>query len=106
MYSRFFKRPFDIMMSLVALVLFLPIILILTILGAIKMQGKPFFFQERPGKNERIFKLINLRWMQVVCGLHKIQVTIQTIICRRYTEFSLSSDFRHSIAGFAGVFAA
>ena len=44
--------------------------------------------------------------MQVVCELHKIQATIQTIICRRYTEFSLSSDFRHSIAGFAGVFAA
>ena len=43
--------------------------------------------------------------MQVVCELHKIQATIQTIICRRYTEFSLSSDFRHSNAGFAGVFA-
>ena len=44
--------------------------------------------------------------MEVVCELHKIQEIIQTIICRRYTEFSLSSDFRHTITGFASVFAA
>jgi undecaprenyl phosphate N,N'-diacetylbacillosamine 1-phosphate transferase len=40
-----------------------PVLLILTVLGAIKMKGNPFFVQPRPGKNERIFKLIKFRTM-------------------------------------------
>lgn len=69
-------------------------------------RGPVLYRQVRLTKDGKAFEILNLRWMQVVCELHKIQATIQTIICRRYTEFSLSSDFRHSIAGFAGVFAA
>lgn len=40
-----------------------PILLILTFLGLIFMRGNPFFFQERPGKNEKIFKLVKFRTM-------------------------------------------
>lgn len=63
MYAKFFKRPLDFILALVAFIVLLPVLIILTILGAIKMKGNPFFVQPRPGKNERIFKLIKFRTM-------------------------------------------
>ena len=63
MYARFFKRALDLFLSLLALVFLWPVLLILTVLGAIKMKGNPFFTQLRPGKNEKIFKLIKFRTM-------------------------------------------
>ena len=63
MYSKFIKRIFDFTFSLIFLIAFSPIILAMTVIGAIKMKGNPFFVQERPGKNERIFKLIKFRTM-------------------------------------------
>ena len=62
-YRQFFKRFYDIVLSAFALIVLSPVLLILTILGAIKMKGNPFFTQERPGKNEKIFKLIKFRSM-------------------------------------------
>lgn len=62
-YERFFKRPMDFTLSLIALIVLSPILLVLIAVGAIAMRGNPFFTQERPGKNERIFKLIKLRTM-------------------------------------------
>lgn len=62
-YRQFFKRFYDIVLSGLALIVLFPVLLILTILGAIKMKGNPFFTQERPGKNEKIFKLIKFRSM-------------------------------------------
>ncbi len=46
-----------------ALIVLSPILIILTIVGAIKMKGNPFFTQLRPGKDEKIFKLIKFRSM-------------------------------------------
>ncbi len=69
LYRPFFKRFYDIVLSGLALVVLSPILLILTILGAIKMKGNPFFTQMRPGKinkrtgKEKIFKLIKFRTM-------------------------------------------
>ena len=68
MYKRFFKRFFDFTLSLVALIVLFPLLLLLTVIGAIAMKGNPFFFQERPGKkgkdgNEKIFKLVKFRTM-------------------------------------------
>lgn len=63
MYAKIFKRLIDIVLSLCALIVLSPILLILFVLGAIKMKGNPFFTQERPGKDERIFKLIKFRSM-------------------------------------------
>lgn len=63
MYANFFKRLLDFTLSLTALIVLSPILLILTVLGAVKMKGNPFFTQERPGKNEKIFKLIKFRTM-------------------------------------------
>lgn len=63
MYARFFKRLIDIVLSLCGLLVLSPVLLVLIILGALKMKGNPFFTQQRPGKNEKIFKLIKFRSM-------------------------------------------
>lgn len=63
MYANFFKRVLDFTLSLCALIVLSPVLLILTVLGAVKMKGNPFFTQLRPGKDERIFKLIKFRTM-------------------------------------------
>ena len=62
-YKQFFKRFWDIVLSGFAIIVLSPVLLILTILGAINMKGNPFFTQERPGKNEKIFKLVKFRSM-------------------------------------------
>ena len=58
MYAKLFKRPLDFLLSLLALTVLFPVLLLLTVIGAIQMKGNPFFAQERPGRNEKIFKLI------------------------------------------------
>lgn len=63
MYAKFFKRVIDIALSLCGLLVLSPVLLVLTVLGAIKMKGNPFFTQLRPGKDEKIFKLIKFRSM-------------------------------------------
>lgn len=62
-YRQFFKRFYDVVLSGAALVVLSPIFIVLIIVGAIKMKGNPFFTQLRPGKDERIFKLIKFRTM-------------------------------------------
>ncbi len=63
MYAKYFKRLFDFVLSLAALLVLWPVLLILAVVGAIAMRGNPFFTQQRPGKNEKIFKLIKFRTM-------------------------------------------
>ena len=68
-YQRYIKRILDFFISLIALIILSPLLLLLVILGAVKLGGNPFFTQLRPGKidprtgKERIFKLIKLRTM-------------------------------------------
>lgn len=63
MYAKCFKRMIDFTLSLCALIVLSPLLLILIILGAMFMGGNPFFVQARPGKNEKIFMLIKFRTM-------------------------------------------
>lgn len=69
MYAKFFKRVIDFTLSLIALLVLSPILLVLTVVGAIAMGGNPFFVQPRPGKiskktgKEKIFKLVKFRTM-------------------------------------------
>ena len=69
MYAKFFKRVLDFTLSLFALIVLSPVLLILMIVGAIAMGGNPFFTQPRPGKinkktgKEKIFKLVKFRTM-------------------------------------------
>ena len=69
MYAKFFKRLIDFVLSFIALIVLSPILLILTIIGAIVMKGNPFFIQKRPGMidkktgQERILSLVKFRTM-------------------------------------------
>lgn len=62
-YEKYFKRPIDLFCGLMAVIVFSWLYVILIILGAIFMRGNPFFVQERPGKDGKIFKLIKFRTM-------------------------------------------
>lgn len=62
-YAKCFKRMLDFLLSTVALVVLSPIIVLLIIVGAVAVKGNPFFVQDRPGLNEKIFKLIKFRTM-------------------------------------------
>ena len=69
MYAKCIKRPLDFLLSLTALIVLSPLLLLLTVIGAIAMKGNPFFVQKRPGKirkktgQEKIFSLIKFRTM-------------------------------------------
>jgi len=68
MYARYFKRPLDFILSLAAILVLSPVLLVLTVVGAVTMGGNPFFVQPRPGKKDRngqekIFRLIKFRSM-------------------------------------------
>lgn len=63
MYARFFKRVLDFFLSFCAIVCLSPLLIVLTLVGAVAMKGNPFFTQQRPGLHERIFKLYKFRSM-------------------------------------------
>ena len=63
MYERFFKRLFDCLLSGIALIVLSPVILITAILVRIKLGSPVIFKQDRPGKDERFFKLFKFRSM-------------------------------------------
>lgn len=63
MYAKYLKRVIDFLLSLTALIVLSPLLLVLIVLGTVFMKGNPFFTQERPGKDEKIFNLIKFRTM-------------------------------------------
>lgn len=63
MYKYFFKRVFDLLLSIIGLLILSPIFIVVLVLLMINNNGKPFFFQKRPGKNEKIFKVIKFKTM-------------------------------------------
>ncbi len=63
MYKGFIKRFADFLISLCAILVLWPFLLIFAIIGAVAMKGNPFFLQKRPGFNEKVFSLIKFRTM-------------------------------------------
>ncbi len=64
MYAHFFKRFFDFWISLIVLIIISPILLVITIWLHFANKGAgAFFFQERPGKDAKIFKVIKFKTM-------------------------------------------
>lgn len=63
MYAKYFKRMLDFTLSFFALVILSPVLIVLTVVGFFAMGGNPFFTQERPGKHEKVFKLVKFRSM-------------------------------------------
>jgi undecaprenyl phosphate N,N'-diacetylbacillosamine 1-phosphate transferase len=63
MYKNFFKPTLDFLVAFIGLLVLSPIFLFVMIALTIANNGKPFFFQERPGKDEKIFKVIKFKTM-------------------------------------------
>jgi lipopolysaccharide/colanic/teichoic acid biosynthesis glycosyltransferase len=63
MYKTIFKRPLDFILAFIAFIILSPVFIITFILLSVSNQGNPFFFQPRPGKNGRIFKVIKFKTM-------------------------------------------
>ena len=102
----FVKRAMDIALSLIAIVVTSPFMAVTALAIWGYDRGPVLYKQVRLTKDGKAFEILNLRWMQVVHELYKIQARIRWIIGAKHTTFWRPSDFRHSIAGFAGVFAA
>lgn len=63
MYKNIIKPSFDFLAAFIGLIILSPIFLVVTLGLAIANSGKPFFFQRRPGKDERIFKIVKFKSM-------------------------------------------
>lgn len=63
MYKLFFKRIIDVVLSVLVLLLLSPVFIALCVLLTIVFKGSPFFTQLRPGKNEKLFRLIKFKTM-------------------------------------------
>ncbi|MEY2702593.1 MAG: hypothetical protein RLY43_1229, partial [Bacteroidota bacterium] len=63
MYKSYFKKTIDFIFALLVLIFFSPIFILVTIGLYFANQGKPFFFQLRPGKNGQLFKIIKFKTM-------------------------------------------
>ena len=63
MYTQFFKRCFDLILSVIGLIILSPIFIIVLIVLTVNNGGSPFFFQKRPGKNDVIFSIIKFKTM-------------------------------------------
>ena len=63
MYRYFFKRLIDFFAALILLVIFSPVIIVLALILAYVNKGKAFFFQQRPGKNEKSIYIIKFKSM-------------------------------------------
>ncbi len=62
-YARFIKRPLDFLLALIAFIILSPVMIITAILVRVKLGSPILFSQERPGKNEVLFKLYKFRTM-------------------------------------------
>ena len=63
MYKYFLKRIIDLLIAIIGILVLLPVFLIVFIILLFSNNGKPFFFQSRPGKDENIFKIVKFKTM-------------------------------------------
>ena len=63
MYTGFFKRLFDFVIATLVLLAFSPLFFIIWISLSIANNGSAFFYQQRPGKNQKVFKIIKFKSM-------------------------------------------
>lgn len=63
MYRQFIKPIFDFFLAFTALLVLSPLLIPITLLLALANRGNPFFFQQRPGKNEQLFNIIKFKTM-------------------------------------------
>ena len=63
MYQNYLKRMLDFSIAFIGFILVFPILLLVTVLLVVANQGSPFFFQIRPGKHEKLFKILKFKTM-------------------------------------------
>src|SRR5690606_220559 len=63
MYRKIIKPLLDFLISFIGLIILSPVLILVGLLLALANKGNPFFFQKRPGKNERIFRIVKFRTM-------------------------------------------
>ena len=63
MYIKFLKRTIDIVIAFLGFIFFLPLLIIVSVVLLFTNKGTPFYFQERPGKNAKLFKIIKFKSM-------------------------------------------
>lgn len=68
-YERFFKRPIDLVLAVLGLLILSPVVIIVAVLVKVKLGSPILFKQERVGKDEKIFKLYKFRTMTNQRGL-------------------------------------
>lgn len=62
-YEKKLKRSIDFILAFIGILIFSPILILISTILIFTNKGKPFFFQKRPGKNERIFSIIKFKTM-------------------------------------------
>ena len=70
MYKKYFKRLLDVSAALIGLIISSPILLLILVGLFLANKGKPFFFQQRPGKNEKLFSIIKFKTMSDTKDAH------------------------------------
>ncbi|MFZ3577504.1 sugar transferase [Virgibacillus sp. DJP39] len=79
LYSRYFKRTLDFILSLLALIILSPLLIIVVVLIKLDSKGPILFTQERPGKGKKIFKVYKFRTMVQGAVKHqKVGVEVKT----------------------------
>ncbi len=63
MYKKVLKRFIDFMSAVLGLITLSPVFILVAVVLAIQNHGKPFFFQVRPGKNEKLFRIVKFKTM-------------------------------------------
>ena len=63
LYKSLFKRLLDLVLATLGIILLSPIFIIVALVLCFKLSGSPFFFQPRPGKNEKVFKIVKFKSM-------------------------------------------
>ncbi|MGB3149688.1 MAG: sugar transferase [Maribacter sp.] len=91
LYATYFKRFLDFCASLLGVLVLSPLFIILTIILWIDFKGSPFFLQERPGKDEKIFKIIKFKSMNNKKDLkgnllaNRLRITKMGTFIRKYS---------------------
>lgn len=98
------RRTQDIILSALALVVLSPVMLLIAVAIMIDDHSAgPIFYQDRVGRNGKIFRFYNHRWMEVVRRLHKKIACIRHNLCSITPANPNIAGFRHSNCGFVRI---
>ena len=97
-YARYIKRILDVLLSGCALVVLSPVLLIVAVLVRTKLGSPVIFCQERPGKDEKIFKMYKFRSMAMQTAAEekkygRYAMTPESPVSVRFSDVPVSMNF-------------